>query len=243
MKKFLILILSSIIFTANFAYAANTVDLIWEGETYTPTFYAGRPLPTTGNLVRVVAVPSVAVAGQTLAVSQLVFRWIKDFTPIQSASGVGKNVLEYRANQNGAASSVSVEISTEQGDKLAEARVIINSGKPKVVLYGIQPLANPDRTLALTGITPINTSETTLLAQPFYFSRLDFSNRNLTYDWRVNGTSAPAQQEDARFFTVAAGGGGEGQAPLMVTIKNAGVPPQTASRTINLGFGLRNFTF
>ena len=242
MKIFLTLILS-LIFTANFAYAANTVDLIWEGETYTPTFYVGRPRPTAGNLARVVAVPTVAQSGKSLAVSQLIFRWVKDFNPIQSASGLGKNVLEYRADPNGAPSAISVEVSTEQGDKLAEARVIINLAKPKLVLYRVEPLTNPDRARALTSITPINSSETTLLAQPFFFSRLDFANRNLAFDWRVNSASAPTQREDTRLFTVAAANQDEGQAPLTVTARNTGLPPQTASRTITLGFGLRDFTF
>src|SRR3989344_7084464 len=214
MKIFLTFIFS-IIFTTSIAYSAsvNTVDLIWEGKTYTPAFYAGRPRPTAGNLVRVVAVPSVAQAGKSLAVNQLVFRWVKDFNPIQSASGQGKNVLEYRADPAGAPSAISVEVSTSQGDKLAEARAIINSTRPKLVLYRVRPLTNPDRASALAGVVPINSSETTLLAQPFFFSLLDFANRNLTYDWRVNGASAPPQREDARFFTVAAPDRGEGQAP------------------------------
>ena len=181
MKTFLIpIFIFGFIATAfNPAYGAtaNTVDLLWEGETYVPTFYAGRPLPTAGNLVRVVAMPMVTQNGQRLRVERLIFQWVKDFNPIQSASGLGKNVLEYRADQGGGSSIVNVAVLTTQGERLAEDRVIITPTKPKVVLYRETPLTNPSRARGLAGVTPIGSTETTLVAEPFFFSPLDLAKR------------------------------------------------------------------
>src|SRR3989344_1532512 len=129
MKTFLTLIfivsLSLGIITNAQTIPSNTVDLIWEGETYVPTLYAGRPLPTPGNLVRVVAIPNVVISGQRLRADQLIFTWVKDFNPIQSASGQGKDVLEYRADSGGAPSIVSVEVSIPAGEPLTETRITI----------------------------------------------------------------------------------------------------------------------
>src|SRR3989344_8002173 len=78
--KILITLISSflLITVSNFVDAqttGNTVDLLWEGETYTPTFYAGRSLPSAGSLVRAVAMPNVIQNRQRLSSSQLVFKW------------------------------------------------------------------------------------------------------------------------------------------------------------------------
>ena len=133
--KTIFIIIFIFIFSVNYAHGAtdNAVDLIWEGETYTPAFYAGRPLPSAGNLVRVAALPYAVKNGRRLSSNQLIFNWIKDQNPIQSASGRGKDVLEYRAETNGAPSVVRVEVSTVSGERLAEARVPIPTIKPKLI--------------------------------------------------------------------------------------------------------------
>lgn len=249
MKTFLInfIFVLGFVFTApSAAYGAtaNAVDLIWEGETSAPAFYAGRPLPTAGNLVRVVAVPNVSQNGRQLVSNQLVFRWVKDRNPIQSASGQGKDVLEYRADQDGASSIISVEVLNEQGERLAESRVTIPTTPPKIILSVPRQLTNPTRTRSLTGLIPIGTTETTLFAQAFGFSPLELANHQVTFDWRVDGTSAPAPREDPRFFTVVAPSQGEGKVKLSVTARGESNPTQQiANRTITLGFGLSEFNF
>ena len=222
---------------------ANTVDLLWEGETSAPVFYAGRPLPSAGNLVRVVAIPDVTQGGRRLVSNQLTFRWVKDRNPIQSASGQGKDVLEYRADQDGASSLVSVQVLNGQGERLAESRVTIPTTEPKLILSVPRPLTNPTRVRRLTGLIPIGTAETTLFAEPFGFSLLDLANRRVTFNWRVDGASAPAQREDQRFFTVVAPGQGSGEVKLSVTARSDAQPLQTATRVVTLGFGLSEFNF
>ncbi len=221
----------------------NTVDLLWEGETSAPVFYAGRPLPTAGNLVRVVAIPNVTQNGQRLVSSQLIFRWVKDRNPIQSASGRGKDVLEYRADQDGASSIVNVEVLNGQSERLAESRVTIPTTPPKIVLFAPRQLTNPTRARSLTGLIPIGTAETTLFAEAFGFSPLELATRRVTFDWRVDGTSAPAQREDPRFFTVVAPSQGSGEVKLSVTARSEVQLLQTANRVITLGFGLSEFNF
>ncbi|MEK7622187.1 MAG: hypothetical protein AAB415_03330 [Patescibacteria group bacterium] len=268
MKKLFVLILSFIYITAATGAIAqsapgNSVDLLWEGETSAPPFYAGRPLPSAGNLVRVVAMPNVIQGGHRLTSSQLIFNWVKDRNPIQSASGRSKDILEYRADPSGAASIISVEILTERNERLTEARVTIPATKPKLILYRVEPLTSPARVRALIGVTPIGSAETTLLAQPFGFSSLDLANRRVTFDWLVNGERITALREDQRFFTVAApaspslsGNRGEpsqgsgsprsgeaGEVKLSVTARSDASPLQTATRAATLGFGLSEFNF
>lgn len=219
---------------------ANTVDLLWEGETYTPAFYAGRPLPAAGNLVRVVAIPNVIQGGQRLLSNQLVFNWIKDRNPIQSASGRGKDALEYRADQDGGSSIITVEV-LNQDNRLAESRAVITTTKPKLALYRAAPLTNPSRARALAGVTPIGSTETTLLAEPFFFSPLDLTNRHVAFDWRINGERT-TPRENSQLFTVAAPQG-RGEVKLSVTARNEASLFQTARREITLGFGLQEFNF
>jgi len=246
--KILITLISSflLITVSNFVDAqttGNTVDLLWEGETYTPTFYAGRSLPSAGSLVRVVAMPNVIQNGQRLSSSQLVFKWVKDQNPIQSASGQGKDILEYRADQGGASSIINVEILTKSGETLAKSRAMIPPSVPKLVLYRMTPTVNPTRTRALTGIVPINSSETTLIAEPFFFSTLDLANNRVFFDWQINGTRVGAQRENPRLFTVVAINQSNGKAKLTVTAQNEATPFKVMSQIITLGFGTQEFNF
>lgn len=221
----------------------NTVDLLWEGETYTPRHYPGRPLPSAGSLVRVVAMPSHINTGAVLNSAQLTFKWVKDQNPIQSASGQGKNILEYAADKNGVSSVVSVEVRDQQSEILARAQTTITPVSPKLVLYPIKPLVNPAREIALTGATAINSSETTLMAEPFFFPTLDLTNNQVSFDWRVDGVSVGVQRENPRLFTVAATNQSEGEVSLMVSAKNESNPLQVVSQVITLGLGAREFNF
>lgn len=241
---FSLIFASAMVATTVHSATINTVDLLWEGETSAPVFYAGRPLPTAGNLVRVVAIPNVTQGGRQLLPNQLTFRWVKDRNPIQSASGQGKDVLEYRADQDGVSSIVNVEVLNDQGERLAESRVTIPTTPPKIILSVPRQLTNPTRQRSLTGLIPIGTTETTLFAEAFGFSPLELANHQVTFDWRVDGTSAPAQREDPRFFTVVAPSQGSGEVKLSVTARGESNPAQQiANRTITLGFGLSEFNF
>src|SRR3989344_4032347 len=75
-----------------------SVDLVWEANTYTPAGYEGRALPTTSTEVTVVA---LAHQSNGQIVTNYDFRWEKDDKQIISASGVGSNILRFRAGTPG----------------------------------------------------------------------------------------------------------------------------------------------
>lgn len=208
--------------------SSNSVDLIWEGETSVPPFYAGRPLPTAGNLARVVAVPHIFQGGRRVGASGLTFQWVKDGNPIQSASGKGKEVLEYTVDRGGAPSVVSLEILNDRKDRLAENRITITPARPKIVLQVPQLL----------------TTETTIFAQLFFFSPIELANRRVSFNWRINGENVGTQQENSQLFTVAPPEQGSGEVKLSVTARSEFNPTQqTATAEATLGFGLGNSNF
>src|SRR5262245_18430252 len=69
----------------------GTVDLLWQGEVYTPPFYLGRALWSGQSRLTVVAVPHVGSS----AANSLVYRWTRDGEVLGNASGVGKRTLSF----------------------------------------------------------------------------------------------------------------------------------------------------
>ena len=206
----------------------NNDGLYRQGETTVPPFYAGRPLPSAGNLARVVAIPNIFQAGRRVGGSGLTFQWVKDGNPIQSASGKGKDVLEYTVDRGGAPSVVAVKIVNDKGDLLAENRATITATRPKIVL-----------------LTPKNlTTETTIFAEPFFFSPTELANRRVSFTWRINGENVGNQQENSQIFTISPPEEGSGEVKLSVIARSQVNPAQqTATAEATLSFGLSNSNF
>ena len=74
----------------------SEVDLLWQGEVYTPPFYSGKTLWPRQGKITIVAIPHVtATGGGELDPSNLVYKWSKDGVVLGQSSGFGKNSISF----------------------------------------------------------------------------------------------------------------------------------------------------
>lgn len=72
--------------TATLLLRPASVDVLWEGVgSYTPPFYKGRSLPSTGGVIRVTAIPAIN------APSGISYSWSENDSALQDSSGYGKS--------------------------------------------------------------------------------------------------------------------------------------------------------
>src|SRR3989344_1441328 len=100
-----ILLISCLLFFLPTLVSAQSVDLLWQGETYTPPFFEGRSLWSNQSRVTIVAVP------QGLGnASALNYRWTKNDTVLGSLSGVGKSLLSLKDTILSKPQTIKVEV-------------------------------------------------------------------------------------------------------------------------------------
>ncbi len=223
--------------------ASNGVDLIWEAETYTPVGYRGRSIPTPGSLVRIVAIPHILDSrGQSIKLSNLNFNWRKDGVEARSASGAGKNSFDYRALSQVGTENV-IELTVVKPDRAVGASAItrIPVSAPKVVFYQVKD-GVIDYHTALKGLA-IATDQIKIIAEPFFFSKMDWLNRRLTFNWLANKERIAPATEDPRLLTIVTNPDRIGEALIGLKITNANQLGQTAERNLPIKFGVNSFEF
>ena len=97
---------------------ASSVDLIFEGITYTPPFYKGLSLYTPGADVRVVAFPDLYSGGALLDANKLIYTWKVNGKVLGDDSGYGKKSLLIKGATIPKPYSVSVDVENA-GDSIS----------------------------------------------------------------------------------------------------------------------------
>lgn len=165
----------------------TSVDLLWESNSYTPPFYKGRALPSSGSTVTVVAVPHLIRGGISVPADQLTYTWKKDGAVIAAVSGRGKSSATFDSPLLYGTDSLSVLVSTGDGSLAASGIVRIPDSSPQLLLYEDNPLFGVLYHSAL-GSARIPETEMSFIAVPL-FSPVRVSNdAQLAYDWQVNGS-------------------------------------------------------
>lgn len=153
------------------------VDLLLEADTYIPTFYRGRALPSSGSRIH-----AVALAYTTYAENELVYKWRVNERTLTEKSGIGKRSITLDAPDFLGSYLLVVEVQDRSGVVLARNGVRIESIRPEIMTYGISPLI---------GTVTYTTSHTdpggTRTVVPFFFSIANPSE--LTYIETKTNTS------------------------------------------------------
>ena len=209
-----------------------SVDLLWEGNTYTPPFYRGKAYPTGGSSLVVEAVPYVFANGERVPKSNLVFNWEVDGNKLPESSGYGESVLRIAPTRFKYATAVAVTVTTPDGALGARTSVSVPTRTPLVVLYEDKPLSGTWFTKATPALTRLTGSEIAFKAVPFFV----LNPKNLTYVWELNNEVFEVSESDPSVAVFRKTGGGEGQYPVSVTIEKPGSIFERASAGFDLAF-------
>lgn len=161
------------------------VDLIWEAvESYVPPFSKQRRLPARESHVKITALPNLEAIGVNEIQSDMVFNWEKERQRYPEKSGYGKNSFLFRNDILKETEEISVKAISRDGNSQVEKSIEISFIEPEIILYtveqGFKKIINNNLVLEPS-------TNTKLIAEPYFFSVDRRSFNILQYNWRING--------------------------------------------------------
>ena len=208
------------------------VDLVWEGDTYTPPLYSGLPLVTGSSDVVVQAIPTIVQGGSLVAVSNLNYTWYVNSSPTPAAGGLGKNSVTFDVPQFANPFTVRVVAETRDGTVRASGLTTVTPESPIVVVYENAPLLGTRFDRAIMTEFALAEDEATLEAFPLYVT-----NKNaLDYEWRVNGSVPEEVRDTPRMITLRKEGVGSGRFSIKFSMESATRLFERASTAFQLVF-------
>ncbi|OGC88735.1 hypothetical protein A2419_03160 [Candidatus Adlerbacteria bacterium RIFOXYC1_FULL_48_26] len=226
------------IISHNFAFNPSVINLVWEADTYTPLLYKGKALYSAGSSLRVVAFPTVLIGKTLIASNKLSFQWSRNDTPDPSSSGLGKNVFSFYGDQLNTEENVVVDVYSG-GVKVGQGRITIPASKPTVIMYSVDPLRGTLLGTAFQTGFALPQTETTLKAEPYFFSNISFTRGQIKYNWSLGGEETTGPDAAKGLLTLRQTGTGSGSANISVDVQNNENDKliQAASANLNLLFG------
>lgn len=177
------------------------VDIVVEPQTYVPPHYTGRPLPSSGSRVRLVAL--VEEPG-VIDPSEYRYVWRMGGRVIGGGAIEGRNTLtiEMPSTRPG---QVSVEVARLGAGIIGRASTALPTVEPQMVFYPVHPLYGVQNQ-AITETTTLTSGSNELRAAPYYLPLQAFGHTAQTvYNWRINGRAAPSTNTNQLNITLQRG--------------------------------------
>jgi hypothetical protein len=194
-----------------------TVDMVWEGNTYKPPLYIGRPLPNGQSAVTILAIPHLTKGNGEVPANTLIYTWKINGTFAQKQSGYGRSSLSLNPPRFTAAFTVGVVVATPDGSVVAENSVSIEPRVPAVVVYENAPLLGMRFDKVIQGPFSFNTDEVSFAAYPLFAN--DASE--LSYTWSLDGIAFATNPADPRAATFRKVGTGTGMHAVGLLFRGA----------------------
>ncbi len=214
----------------------NTLEVLWEANTYTPPFYKGKALPTSKSLVRVVSLPRFVSGNTVIDPNNVIYVWKNGYFKNQNASGFGKNVYVYKTSYTFNDDEITISATTQDGNISITKVVPINVYEPQIVFFENKPLQGVRYENAFTNVFNYRESEVTIHAVPFFFSLSDLNKNNTSFLWMLDAKKLETDPDNKAEFTLKKPEKGKGQYQLRLDINNKGYDLQTASNKLTLSY-------
>jgi hypothetical protein len=207
----------------------NSVDIIWQGNTYTPPFYKGRSLwPFQGEII-------LSAITSSLNSKNLTYKWVRNGTVQGNLSGVGKN--SYIFSDAGLFLPQRIRVDVLNDDELiGRASVSVRPSPPIVLAYENSPLLGYVFEKEASNLFKLNKEEISFSAFPYYFSTPFKDGGSVTYLWRINNSSSNQVGSKVTFRAPKS----EGKSLVSVDIKNLQKVTQSAKKDFLVQFDNEN---
>ncbi len=220
----------------SYSFLPSSVDLIWQTSGYVPPFYKGKALFSHQNTVSVVAVPHIVNQnGTEMNPKNMIYKWRKNGSVIESASGFGRNVYTFEGSLISRDVNISVEVVPQDESAVGYATIAIKPVEPSLLFYRKDPLYGINFQKALSSEENFGTSnEISLFASPFFLDVYG-SEEFVTYKWLVNGIPL-TDAVGTRNQTFRQKEGTEGTSNISLIIENSDKILQYTTKNIGLTF-------
>lgn len=210
---------------------AQSVDILWQGETYAHPFYLGRSLWSQQSQVTITAIPQGL--GNPAGLS---YKWSRNGTVLGSLSGIGNNSFRFADTIFSKPALVKVQIISTDGDVLAENSVTITPTSSQLSVYENNPLYGFMFHREVGDGYTLEDKEVTFAAFPLFAPGANRSAANLNYTWSANNSTA----EVGSSVTYRAPEGRVGTALIRLNLSNEGAIMPALTRNFLIKFGNEN---
>ena len=205
----------------NMTFIGAEVDLLWQANTYTPNFYSGASLPTSGSMVTVTAIPQIKniTTGEIVPSNDLIFTWKKDYKNLVADSGVGKNSISFRTGLFPNSHNVEVTVSSANSSIEAYKKITIPIYEPELIIYPHKPLTGPVTTKTIGNSYTTNDNEESFIVEPYFWPNDQLENNGTIFSWQINNevVSSTISPEDRILNTEIGGSGGSANINIRVS--------------------------
>lgn len=201
--------------SATFTLTPVVIDIILEADTYIPSFYKGRALPSKESSVRAIALVHDATGGIK---SDYTYKWSAGSTVLLGGPVRGKYVLEYvmpRYSDN----ELTVEVSNTEGVIVGKKTILMNPVETQLRFYEYSSLRGLSERAAANPFSLIS-EETTLYGEP-YFMNTRINTSDADFEWTLDNKTAPSNEGVPNAITLRrTGAAGASEVSLRVVTKN-----------------------
>ncbi len=212
------------------AITPSEIEIMWESVNgYTPPFYKGKSLPSSGSLIKAVAIPNTDTIKS--GSGSITYNWKNNNSAVLDASGYNKNSYIFKNSMFDTKNEITVAASSVDGRYTAEKTIQIPTYSPKIVFYKKSPTEGILYNQSLEKEADMFEDEITLVAEP-YFLTLKNNETNFTYDWKINGNNiqTPSKKSELTVRPTSRGG----YATISLTIQNMNELFQKVSSQLKL---------
>lgn len=231
MKKFVsLIVVASYLLTPTYIFA-QSVDLLFQGKSYTAPFYKGATLWPKQGAITLLAIPQGL--GNPTALN---YKWIRNGTVLggeSGASGVGKNSLTFSDPLFSKPVNIQVEIVNGSGDILAENSLNITPTNPFVIIYENNPLYGFMFHQEVGSTYKLEDAEITFGAFPLFFDTPNQASPSLVYKWSTNA----GETQDGSRVTYRTPEQGSGSSSVSIGVSMPEKIMASVSKTFLVQFG------
>lgn len=231
MLKFGFLITTLAILAASSHASAQEVDLLWQGDTYTPPFYEGRSMWSNQSQVTIQAIPN-GLGNR----ASLNYRWTKDGVVLGLVSGVGKSSLTFSDGVFSKPQQIKVEIVGSDDVVRAESSIILSPTLPVLTVYEKNPLYGYMFHKEVDDTYKISGSEISFTAFPLFFTTPNRNSETLRHTWVTNS----GEREVLGTVTYRTPEQTSGTSVIQTSLENSGVLMQRVNKTFAVEFDNTN---
>jgi len=209
----------------------QSVDIIWQGESYVPPFYEGRTLWSHQSQITLVAIP------QDLGnPTSLNYKWSRNGTVLGNSNGVGRNSLTLVDSILSKPQTIKIEIVSAGGNTAAQSSIIITPRPPELLVYEENPLHGFMFHREIGVGYALREREITFGVFPLFFNVFGRADSNVSYVWRTNAGSSGTGP--SAIYRAPESEGGSSR--ISIDAENAREILQSASKSFLVEFGNEN---
>lgn len=206
------------------------VNIVLESDTYVPSFYKGRALPSADASFRAIAVVN---DGQGISWNTYSYKWIFGDRVLQGGAVKGQYAMDL-VMPRFSGDYLTVEVYQADGTMVGRKTLSVQAAEPELLFYEYSPLRGLLGT-ALRGDVPLHGSEATFYAEPFFLNKQAPDSGNTTFSWKLNDAAVAGNTGTPNAISLAATGE-RGQARVSASALTRDRIPQFVQNAFTLVF-------